>query len=52
MAEAVRNDGQGSKNNNMIYNTETGKWQVVPATQAPPREGLVVNEMTREGFAS
>ncbi len=51
MAEAVHNDSNGSRNKNMVYNTRTGKWEVIPANQPIPAEGVVANQMTREGFA-
>ena len=35
----------------MVYDTETGKWITVPADQPIPKEGVVANGMTREGFA-
>jgi hypothetical protein len=51
MAEAVHNDSNGNRNKNMVYNTSTGKWEVIPADKPIPAAGVVANQMTREGFA-
>ncbi|MCC8113588.1 MAG: hypothetical protein LIP03_06265 [Bacteroidales bacterium] len=51
MAEAVSQDSKGNRNKNMVYNVQTGKWDVIDANQPIPASGLIANEFTREGFA-
>lgn len=52
LSEAVHSDSYGNRNKNMVYNKATGKWEVVSAGAPIPEEGVVANQMTREGFAS
>lgn len=51
MAKAIHDHSYSKDNKNMIFNPQTGKLQVVPANQPIPREGVVANGMTKEGFA-
>jgi hypothetical protein len=52
LAEAIHKDSYGDRSKNMVYNQQTGKWEVIPANQPIPSTGVVANGMTREGFAA
>ena len=52
LAEDVHKDGLGDYSKNMVYNTGSGKWEVVAANKPLPSHSVVANQMTREGFAA
>lgn len=54
MAEDVRvQGGQGTGSmNELVYNNETGEFETVTSSSANiDRNGLIVTDMTKEGFA-
>lgn len=52
LAEDVRKRSQGSRNGNLIYDVQTGKFVSKPSNEPVPKSSVVSNQMTDEGFAA
>ncbi len=52
LGEEVRKQGYGKDTmKDLVYNPETGEFEQREHSEAQPESGIVVTEMTREGFA-
>lgn len=52
LGEIVRRQGyENDRMLDLVYNPETGEFEQRPHSETPPASGIVVTEMTREGFA-
>lgn len=52
LGEGVRKQGyETSSMQDLVYNPETGEFEQRQHSEIPPESGIVVTEMTREGFA-
>ena len=52
LGESVRKQGyEKDTMQDLVYNAETGEFEQRQHSELPPESGIVVTEMTREGFA-
>jgi len=52
LGEGVRKQGyEKDTMQDLVYNAETGEFEQRQHGETPPESGMVVTEMTREGFA-